>query len=186
MAGDKDRFKAATPEGMPQIIKYDGICDIDGLYKLIQQWFVDQGFYFEEPTIKHKVPSPAGAEQDQDMRGWRNVNEYVRFNLKVYLKIRDLKEIEVIKEGKKKRLSKCRLRIYIAGDIELDWQGKFDKSPFLQQLKKFYNKYIIKEDEGIIGGVWWDQLYYRMFKLTTIIKEFLDMESKGNAYYDMW
>ena len=172
--------------GVPFIIKYSGIFDLDNLYRTIHEWVVDQRFYFQEDEVKHKVPSPAGAEQDYLFTGWRNINEYARFNIMVHIKLYDLKEVEVIKEGRRKILSKSRLRIYVSGNVELDYKNRFEKNKFLLALRKFYNKYILKEGEGIIGGVWWDQLYYHLNKLTTVIKEFLDMESKGNAYYDMW
>ena len=171
---------------VPFIIRYDGIFDLDSLYKLIQKWFVDQGFYFEEVAFKHKVPSPAGAEQDYDFRGWRKISEYVKFNIRVFIKLYNLKDIEVIKEGKKKKLSKAVLKISIKGEMELDYKNRFEKNNFLKALRNFYNKYILKEEEGVIGGIYWDQLYYRLFKLHAAIKEHLDMESKGNAYYDMW
>ena len=171
---------------VPFIIKYDGIFDLDKLYMVIQQWIIDQGFYFEEATVKHKVPSPAGAEKDYDFTGWRKINEYVKFHIRAYIKAYTLKDIEVIKEGKKRKLTKARLKIYIMGEVELDYNDRFEKNRFLLSLRAFYHKYIIKEDEGVIGGVWWDQLYYHVFKLHAIIKEHLDMESKSNAYYDMW
>jgi len=176
----------APADGVPLLLKYDGLFDLDNLYRLIQEWIVNQEFYFEEKTVKHKVPSPAGAEKDYDFHGWRNINEYAKFYIRVYIKIYNLKYIEVIKEGKKKKLTKAQLKIYIKGELELDYKNRFEKNKFLIALKKFYNKYILKEGEGIIGGVWWDQLYYHIYKLHAVIKEYLDMESKGNAYYDVW
>lgn len=171
---------------IPLTLKYDGIFDLDNFYKMVQQWIVDQGFYFEEGTFKHKVPSPAGAEQDYDLSGWQNISEYVRFTIRVYIKTYNLKDLEVIKDGKKRKLSKTKMKVRIAGEVVLDYNNRFEKNKFLLGLRSFYHKYILKEDEGVIGGLWWDKLYYMLFKLHSEMKEYLDMESKGNAYYDVW
>ncbi len=40
--------------------------------------------------------------------------------------------------------------------------------------------------EGAAGTVWWDEMQYKLHKFHTVVKEFLDMESKGNAYYEVW
>ena len=58
-------------------IKFNGIFDMDGLYRLMHDWFVDRGYYLEEWRYKHKVPSPSGAEQTINWSAWRKVNAYV-------------------------------------------------------------------------------------------------------------
>jgi hypothetical protein len=167
-------------------IKFNGIFDFNGLYKVAHDWIVNQNYYFEEKLYKHKVPTPAGAEQDIMWEGWRKVNEYVRYWINVYIKLFDLKEIEVIKEGKKKKLYKARMFIEISGKVELDYSNRFGNSLFGIMLRNFMHKHVWKYTEGRISSIWGDELYYRTLKLHQVIKEFLDMESKGNAYYDMW
>ena len=45
-------------------VKKVGIFDLDGLYKVMQRWFYDNGYYFEEPTYKHKPGTAAGKEEE--------------------------------------------------------------------------------------------------------------------------
>lgn len=164
-------------------LKINGIFDFDGLYKVMHDWFVDMKYYFEEVLYKHKVPSAAGAEEHIKWEGWRKVDEYAKFNIKVYIILWDMKEIEVIKGGQKKKLTKARLKIEFDGNVEVDYAKRFQKSFFLKKLFDFYNEYVLKKR---ISTVYEDQLYYRILKLYTVAKEYLELETKSNSYYDMW
>ena len=166
------------------IIQKAGVIDLDGLYRTMQRWFYDNQYVFEEPTSRMRPGSDAGPEYEWKWKNWRKVSDYVKYHESVFFHVWDAKDFEVIKEGKKVILTKCRLKIEIDGNVELDWTKKFTETKFSQFLFKFYNKYILKEER--ILSLWWDELYYRLYKLQTIAKEYLDMESKGNAYYDIW
>jgi len=166
------------------IIKKVGIIDLDGLYQTMYRWFYDQKYYFEEGTSRLRPGSPAGVQYEYRWTAWRKVNDYVKFNISTWIYVYDAKELEVIKEGKKIKLTKCRLQIELDGSVEMDYTGRFSKTKFGQFLFWFYNSFILQEEKFVAN--WWDELYYRMYKLQTIIKEYIDMEAKGNAYYDIW
>ena len=165
-------------------IKKVGIIDFDGLYKTMQKWFYEQKFVFEEPTSRIRKGTPAGVEYEFKWWAWRKVDVYAKYHMHIWFYLYDVKEIEVIKNGKKITLTKCRLQIEMDGHVELDWTKKFQNSKFQKLLFDFLNNFILQEEKVI--SMYWDELYYRMYKLQTIVKELLDMESRGNAYYDMW
>ena len=164
-------------------VSYTGIFDFDGLYRLMYQWFHGMGFYFEEGLYKHKVPTPAGAEQDIEWSGWRKITDYAKYWIRLYIKLYDMKEIIVIKDGQKKKLTKARMFIEFYPSVDLDYSERFKGNKFVLHLQDFYHKYIIKKN---IQNIWEDSIWYYTLKLFTIVKEYLDFESKGNAYYDMW
>jgi len=166
------------------VLKKVGIIDLDGLYRTMQRWFYDNNYYFEEPTSRIRPGTAAGVEYEFKWVAWRKVSDYVKFWINVWIYVWDAKDLEVIKDGKKVKLTKCRLQIEFDGYVELDYTNRFQKTKFLQWLMNFYHKYILREEKVISN--WWDELYYRVYKLQTIAKEYLDMESKGNAYYDIW
>lgn len=165
-------------------LQYDGIFDFDGLYKLMHDWIVDRNYYFEEKLYRHKVPTPAGAEQHIVWEAWRKVNEYAKYWINIYMILRDAKEIEVVKKGEKKKLTKAKLIIIFEGKVELDYSKRFGKSALGHYLNDFLLSYVWKPEKEV--SMWWDELYYRIYKLHRAAKDFLDMETKGNDYYDMW
>jgi len=164
-------------------IKYSGIFDFEGLMSLIRSWIINQGYEFHETGVKHKVPSPKGAEQEFAWWGWRKVNSYVKYHVDVWMKFNQLHDVEVVRDGKKEKLQSSTFQIEISGKMELDWGGRFGGSRFLQALGDFYDKYIIGKD---IDTIYSDQLYYRMYKLQGVIKEYLQMETRESAYADTW
>ena len=165
------------------VVKKVGIVDLDGLYKVMQRWFYDNNYYFEEPTTRIRPGSAAGVEYEYKWIAWRKVNSYAKYWINVWIYVWDAKKIEVIKEGKKVELTKCRIEMEFDGWVELDWTKRFN-TKFEKFLFWFYNQLILRPEKII--SLWWDELYYRVYKLQTITKEYLDMESTGNAYYDIW
>jgi hypothetical protein len=166
------------------VVEKVGIVDLDGLYKTMRRWFYDYKYYFEEPTTRIRPGSAAGVEYEWIWKGWKKPNEYMKQNLDVYFYIWDVKDIEVVKDGEKVKLTKCRILIEFDGDIELDYGGFFEKTWWSRILFNLYNSLVLQEEKQVAN--WWDELYYHLYKLQTITKEYLDMEAKGNAYYDVW
>jgi hypothetical protein len=164
-------------------LKFQGIINYEGLFKLIRQWFLDQGYEFHHEVLKHKLPSPAGYEQELKMSGWKKVNEYSKFNIQLYFHVYDIKDVEVIKEGKKTRLKSLRLTLEISPSVDLDYTKRFGGSRFLQGLQDFFLKYVYKEE---ISTVMEDQIWYRVLKLQKAIKDYFDFEAKTNAYEGVW
>jgi hypothetical protein len=165
------------------IIRFKGVINYDGLFKVIRQWFVDAGYEFHQTALKHKIPSPAGAEQEVKLNGWRKINEYTKFDIALFFKIYDIRDVEVVKEGKKQKLKHIRMNLEITPSVELDYSKRFGGSRFLQYLHEFYMKYIVKEEISTIAE---DQLWYIALKLHNTIKEYLDFEAKTNAYEGVW
>ncbi len=180
--GMKSQWK--KNEGLPITrIKYDGLFDWDGLYRLIYGWFIDRGYYFEEKSLKHKVPTPMGEEREYWFQGWRKMTEYAKIWIDVYMHFYEAREVEVIKDGKKKKLMKARFFIEMSGKVETDFQGRWDKSGFNLWLKDLFDQTVVRRDMDVI---WSDRHYYIIYKLHTLIRQYLDMQARDNAYYDMW
>ena len=172
----------AYPTKLPiekHIIRYKGLFDFDGLYNLIAQWLKARRYWFQEIKYKHKVPLPTGAEQEITFEGTREVTDFYQHHIVVDFHLWDMTEIEVEVGGQKKNLTSARLEIVLYGTLNIDYEKRFDQSTLWQGVRDFFLKYILKQD---IETVWYDELRYRIYKLHNTIKEFLDMQAKGNEY----
>jgi hypothetical protein len=165
------------------IIKYRGLFDMQELMKRINDWLVDDFYTVWEDTYKHKVPDPRGAWEEITFKSWKRITEYVKYWIRIEFRTWDQKEVEVVREGVKKQAVQARIEIILRPTVEFDWQNRFKGNRFMQGLQDFYHKYIIKRD---MQDYHEDALYYRTYKLHRDIKEFLDMESKTNAYEGVW
>ena len=159
------------------IIRYTGIFDYDKLYRDMAAWYGMWGYELQENTHKHKVPLPTGVEQEIKWTGWRKVNEYVRFWVKTHIHGYELKDVEVVKDGVKKKMTKGRLQIIVGGTMDLDYSDRF-KGPVAELIQGLLHNYVWKKK---IENSWADELYYRIYKLHEVIKESLNMETAYNA-----
>ncbi|MCB9358453.1 hypothetical protein H6503_00835 [Candidatus Woesearchaeota archaeon] len=170
-----------TPNKLPGThtphIFYSGIFDYQKLIKVIAGWFANQGYEFHENVFKHKVPSPSGSEQEFKFSGWRKVTEYVQFWIYVHGHIWEIKEIEVLVDGEKKKMAKGKIKFVFTSDVWLDYNGKFN-TPVAVKIQKFLHKHVWHKQ---ITGGWEDECYYRMYKLHRVVKEVLNMSTPTNA-----
>jgi len=160
-------------------LRYRGLFDFDGLYNVMVQWMKSRRYWFHEIKYKHKVPSPAGAEQEIIFRGDKKITDYIGYELTVEFHLWDMTEVEVVHKGVKKTLTNARMEIIFLGQVDIDYEKRFESSTFWMAVKDFYNKYILKEE---IETVYWDTMEYKTQQFMNVVKEFLDMEAKGYEY----
>ena len=168
-----------TDHVIETVLKYDGIFNFDDLYKTLVKWFKQRGFEFDETLYKQKTGSALGREVEIKWAGWVNVTEYIRYWIRIHMHGDGWNDVEILKNGKKKRMVKARLKITFTGDIELDYENRFERSSFLRKLREFHDKFLFKKE---LEFKYEDEIYYMVYSLQKIVKEFFDMESKITKY----
>ncbi|MFC1774730.1 hypothetical protein ACFLZN_00255 [Nanoarchaeota archaeon] len=149
-------------------VKHRGYFNIDHVVKSIRTWMKRRKFNYLEAKIKY-LPD----EREFEITGDKKVNEYVKWEITVSIYAFDLKDVEVIKDGKKQTTTEGRIFLEVSGKMMLDWMKRFKGNKFLIVMQDFYHKYIIKhklEDE------WADDLDGNIFSLTKEIRHALEME----------
>jgi hypothetical protein len=105
----------------------------------------------------------------------RKLNNYVKYFMNVELKITDMKDVEVVRNGEKLKMQHGRVQATVGGKFQLDWQKQFDGNKFLKALEHFYHNILINtriEDHyGYIG--------IRIDRLQSRIKQVLGTETHG-------
>ena len=163
-------------------LRYKGIFDIDGLFKLMRAWFDEREYDFFEDRYKHKNQT-LGYEIEIDYSGTREINEFVQNKISVYIHIWDYNELEVIQDGKKKIVGQGRMLINFKAALICDYEDRWQSSKFKRSLRDFYITYILRHE---ISDIWGDKLFYNCNKLQQSTKRFLGMQSESDVYDDMW
>lgn len=163
-------------------IKYHGPVDVFGLYNLIVGWMGSKGCVVHNPTTKHKVTG-GGLEYEYKLMCMKKEDEYHKLKMEAEFIIKDAKEVEVVRNGIKKKMLHGTLYVYVGGAVINDMQGLFVNSKFEVALGKFLNKYVTREKSEVY---YTDRLDYKLIELQTEIKEFIGMNTKGNAFHDAW
>ncbi|MBU0756908.1 MAG: hypothetical protein KKF44_02495 [Nanoarchaeota archaeon] len=157
-----------------RIIKYNGVFDWPGLYKYAQKWLRDRDWDFHEVQAKEKPPWVI-----YKWHAMKKITFYAALGIGMEFKLWEPKEVIVIKDGKKQKLTDARLRIDMNGFQILDYDGDFEKSEFLKKVEKLLNDHVMYHENLL---KYFDYLDYYMHGFFTDLKAYLDMETASNAY----
>lgn len=164
----------------PLFIRYKGVFDFEGLYRMMHAWLISKRFLFHENLYKDKVFTPFGNELEIKWLAERKVTEYVKEYIEIYFHLWDFAEVEVIKEGKKNKMTKSRMEIKFEAKLELDYTQKFaNGGKFAEKLGQFYQNKVIYWDWRIKYA---DTLTYSLYDLHSKVKKYLGTVSGSNAY----
>ncbi|HLC65438.1 MAG TPA: hypothetical protein VJI46_04940 [Candidatus Nanoarchaeia archaeon] len=173
-------FYVKAPTGQVWL-RYKGVWDMDDLYKKMADWFRSRKYNFYEKAFKHKAPTAFGRERQYNWTGERKEEEYYKFVIEIYMHTYDAQDIEVKnQDGSTKIMTKGRIWIEFKGNIDFDYEKRFQDEKFFANLRNFYNKYIIKKR---VEHILWDQLWYREIqKLYELVMDTLNMYSREHEH----
>ena len=153
-------------------LRYKGVFDFDVISTFIIGWFKDRMFDVQESNHKHKMSCPHGFEIEWAIDAWRKIDGYYQHRIKVVIKMFDAFQVDATKDGKKVKLWNARIDISMGCAVECDYQNKYESTPFMRKLHKFFVMQIIKKDVIFRHG---DPLYYKTLELYTAVKKNIGM-----------
>jgi hypothetical protein len=159
-------------------VKKHGIFDMDKLYKFVYAWLDDRKYFYHEKLYKHKPGYIKGNEVELEIGAIRKVTDYVRYDVSIEFHLWDVVDVDVIKHGKKMKMSQARMDIKIDAGITTDYEGRWEKNGFYKKLNEFYERYIIKKT---IEDVWAYEIYSEAYDLHTKIVQILEQEVARNG-----
>jgi len=125
-------------------LKHSGIFDFKEMYKFAynllkegKQLAVIERGYGEKVT-------PDGKDIEIEWEGIKTISDYFKIKVVVKTKVMKLTNVEAEKEGKKVKMNKADLEIVVDAKLIRDFEGKWEKSPFMKFSRSIYDKYIIK------------------------------------------
>lgn len=158
-------------------IRHKGLYDLDTLYKKIRHWFSEREYEFNEERYKDKI-ADYGTEAEHKWNGELWVNNFVQYNIKIETKFYGVKEFEADYHGEKRKVNNGQLFIVMNGIVTFDYLNNFES----KQAKYFLNLLINKIFKKYYEIKYIDKLDYDVYRLQTLIKEELHMETASNAY----
>lgn len=153
--------------------------DLDGLYRFMANWLRQHRYELNENLYKFKPP-----EFEIRWKAERKATGFVMEYITIYYHSWGEYDIDAVINGKKKRVSNARMKLVISGGIEAPYEDIFGAPRWTHNaverrlLLLFKNWFFRRE----IESVYWDTLYYEMYKFNGAIKDFLKLEAKGNVY----
>lgn len=145
--------------------------DFKKLYKFMQLWIKSKNYDFFEKENTHKTAS-SGEELTIRFVGEREVDDYVKYDIEILMRILDMEKITIETSKGKIRLDTGQLYINIKAIATIDYRGIWSKTKFDKLLGYIYNNYIIRKK---IEQKYCGNLYGEMMDFYNGIKEHLDL-----------
>ena len=125
-------------------LKHSGIFEFKELYKFAYNLLKEgKGLAIIEKAYGEKV-TPDGKEIEIEWEGNKTISDYFKLKVITKLKVTGLNSVEAEKDGKKVKMNKGDLEINVEAKMIRDFEGKWEKSPFMKFTRSIYDKYIIK------------------------------------------
>ncbi len=155
-----------------RIIKYKGIYDYSGLYRVVQSWLKKKGFEFHETKYKEK-PFHIGPETEVSWQCEKRVTGTLKLYVNIFFHAYDAVKTEVMVNGHKKQMINGRIQIDIWGKVVFDYAEQFEESSWGKRIEKFLTTMLLRKE---ILFKYIDPLDYELYDLEVLIRKFLEME----------
>jgi hypothetical protein len=168
-------------ENRPVPIKYRGTFDLNLIYQTWVKWMKSQRMKYHEILYKDKNLIGDMRETEITALGTVKIDEFHKWTVNIFIQVFDGQPVEIIKDGKKKKMTRGRLYLDIQATIIRDYQGVYDSTPMLQKARGLILK-VTKWEENIPI---WDTYYYKTIKLHGMIRQLLGMDTSANAWQEV-
>ncbi len=126
-------------------VRHVGVFDFKETYRILFEWFIDQGYDFNEKSYKEVIGAGGAKEIELEWICVRKVSDYFKFEIKTGWKIIGMTSVEVEIDGVKQKMNKGDVAISFGCTLLKDYEEKWSKKPFLNFLRTLYDRYLIKE-----------------------------------------
>ena len=136
------------------VIRQEAPIDLKELHKSLFHWAKENNYLFNERNFTEKIKSH-GKEFEIAWEFQRKITEFIRFNINMAIWAHSMNPVE--KNGKE--LLQGRVEIVFDSTLEMDWQNRWEYSPFHRFLRKIYIYYMKKQYFLDYAGKCWQETY---------------------------
>jgi hypothetical protein len=123
-------------------LEHSGLFDFGELYSFAFMWFKDNEYGVNEDKYSEKVKGDA-KEVVIEWKAFKKLSDYFKIEHALKFEIKNMTEVEVEIEGKRKKMNKGDLTLEIKATLIKDPDSKWESPPFYRFWRDVYNKFII-------------------------------------------
>ncbi|MBW2996534.1 hypothetical protein KY332_04510 [Candidatus Woesearchaeota archaeon] len=124
-------------------LTYEGIFDLNGLYRTIDAWFYEKGYdRYEKKNYEQVLPT--GKDIEIELMPWKKTTDYFKNILRIRMKFTNINDVDVEKKGVKLKLQQGRIMMIFDAYLESDYEHKWDVKPMFFFLRTIFDKYIFR------------------------------------------
>jgi len=122
---------------------YKGLFDATELYKMIDAYFRERAYTKHELRAYEHV-YPSGKQVEVIKEPYRKISDYAKYVIRISLIMSNVKEVVVEKDGVKVKLNQGDVEIQFDGFLEMDYEHRWEKSPFFYFLRAVFDQFVFK------------------------------------------
>ena len=146
-------------------LRYSGVFNLLEVYKIIKDFFKDNGYLLMEREHEEKRKELKGTKIKFEAS--KKVDDYNKLVIRTRVDAGDYEDVDV----KNKRLAKGSLTISFDTYIERDYEGYYENKPLRKFLRVIYDRYIV----GAKHEKYEKELKDEVYELYNELKEFLNL-----------
>ena len=124
-------------------LTYEGIFDLNGLYRTVDSWFFEKGYDRWELKNFEQV-MPHGKDIEIELLPWKKTTDYFKNVIRIRMKFTGVKDVEIEKEGVKVKLNQGKVMFIFDGYLESDYDNKWEAKPMFFLIRTIFDKYIFR------------------------------------------
>ena len=122
-------------------LSYEGLFNVNELYMLIDQFFREKGF--DKRELRNQEHVKAGSRYiDLVLQPWKKITDYANHIIRVEIVMRNVKDVEVEKDGHKLKFSKGRVAVRIDAYLETDYEHRWEQKPIYFFIRTLFDKFV--------------------------------------------
>lgn len=122
-------------------ISYNGFFKATELYQLIDNFLREKGYDKREIRNQEHV-TREGKYVELEIEPWKKITDYANTKIRVEIKMFNLTESVVSRDGKKEKLNKGKLHIRFDAYLETDYEHRWESRPVYLFIRTVFDKYI--------------------------------------------
>ena len=124
-------------------LRYEGIFDMNGLLRAIDKYTAERG-YAKSEKRRQEIVKKTGKEFSMELRPTKAKTAYLSLMIKMRISITNLKNVNVVRNKRKRKLNKGNITIlfdaWTTSDFEMRWSQKPIYYFFMILVDKFWKK----------------------------------------------
>ena len=124
-------------------LHYKGLFDVNLLLKEIDKVIAERG-YVKAEKRRAEIVTSTGKEFSMELRHIKEKTEFFELMIKMRIRITELKDADVVKEGIKKKMNKGNVQIIFDAWTTTDYESRWEQKPLFYFLRNLVERIIGK------------------------------------------
>tara|TARA_Y100000034_G_scaffold133517_1_gene199187 strand:+ start:1375 stop:1872 length:498 start_codon:yes stop_codon:yes gene_type:complete len=122
-------------------LNYDGLFNTHDFFTTIMAFYYERGYDMLE-NRNHEFTTPKGKVLEIELKPWKKTTDYAKSEFRIRIFIKDLKDVEVNKDGAKVKIQQGNLQLILDAYLVTDYEDRLENKPYFYFLRALVDKYI--------------------------------------------